>query len=371
MMKKSNNKSRQKSEFFIKQISNILNQSKRDKRGELYNLFEVLNIERKEIMHSKMLGSLLDVKGTHGKKAVFLDAFLKEIGLNTWKYDTARSRLKLEKCIDTKNIEGGRIDIFLYSGSKCIAIENKIYAEDQDKQLMRYNEYCKKYKDYKIIYLTLFGNEATNISSGAGKVEYIKVSYHKEILKWLEYCKHFVKKGPLVVLIDMYMNTIKKITGDMEKNEVKLFDMMSQPENIESVIAILKKKKEWLKWIMKHACDKMNEGEEQKLEFSCRDNGCLRIQIEKEEKYIICFEYNNDDKFGYGIKEKGKGGTLWGENSSRYKELDKIKFFKSVVDGKGQVYLKKLEKMWRKTGRNSKSWEKKIKSFISLSRDMN
>jgi len=43
--------------------------------------------------------------------------------------------------------KGGRIDIYIESNNKYIFIENKIYAEDQENQLLRYRNYnlCSKF----------------------------------------------------------------------------------------------------------------------------------------------------------------------------------------------------------------------------------
>ena len=51
--------------------------------------------------------------------------------------------------------EYGRIDILLkISEDYWIAIENKIYAKDQENQLQRYKEYLEdKVDNYKLIYL--------------------------------------------------------------------------------------------------------------------------------------------------------------------------------------------------------------------------
>lgn len=64
--------------------------------------------------------------------------------------------------IDNENETGGSIDLLITDGNTSFLIENKIWAEDQDKQLVRYgNAYSKA----PIFYLTLFdSNEVSDAS---------------------------------------------------------------------------------------------------------------------------------------------------------------------------------------------------------------
>ena len=57
---------------------------------------------------------------------------------------------------------GGRVDIVLDDHKGCgVIIENKVDAGDQENQLLRYDNYAKKYfkKDYRLLYLTLDGHK--------------------------------------------------------------------------------------------------------------------------------------------------------------------------------------------------------------------
>lgn len=54
--------------------------------------------------------------------------------------------MEVEKVIGNRNedaTEGGRIDMAIAVGSWLLVIENKIYAQDQDRQLLRYANYAK------------------------------------------------------------------------------------------------------------------------------------------------------------------------------------------------------------------------------------
>ena len=76
------------SEIEIINVSNLLNQVGIIKKkyddlaeytGENYNIFNVLNIYSDELSHSAIIGDLLNAKGKHGQKDIFLKLFLEEI----------------------------------------------------------------------------------------------------------------------------------------------------------------------------------------------------------------------------------------------------------------------------------------------------
>ena len=142
------------------QEEKILKREK-ERRGENYNIFEVMHAQGDEVYtHSAIIASLLNPKWNHGCNSTFLKIFvdhLKEtLPIVDFSFDT-----DLEKChvyveynignISSGSESGGRIDIIIQSEirDKAIIIENKIYADDQKKQLYRYKNYAQThYKSY-------------------------------------------------------------------------------------------------------------------------------------------------------------------------------------------------------------------------------
>src|SRR6056297_3305457 len=113
-----------------------------NKRSESFNIFEALYMETEEArLHNPLLAELLNPKGTHGKKNIFLQYFIELLdqkSLTTFNYDDAS--VECEKWIgfiDSDISEGGRIDVFIDDHKQQIIIENKIYAKDQPNQLFR------------------------------------------------------------------------------------------------------------------------------------------------------------------------------------------------------------------------------------------
>ena len=228
-------------------------QEERHRKGENYNLFSILNIERYELKHSALIANLLDPKGSHGCGDAFLRAFF-EIALKGTAYP-------FEDCTLPHSYTeyytgpiagdtGGRIDILVKSSRYGLIIENKIYAGDQDKQLTRYDNYGKETfgaDGYLLVYLTLYGYDASKESTAtksAEEVGYLRLSYAEDILCWLEQCARLADNKPLVrESLNQYIRTIKQLTyQDMnQKNIQKIIDLaVDYPE----VVATLSSKRD-------------------------------------------------------------------------------------------------------------------------------
>lgn len=196
----------------IHEVSHVIDKNEKliASTGARFNMFEICGVSHYETTHSAIIAQLLNPKGTHGCKALFLNAFLKTAFQNENFYNfTENCRVTIE--FPTNN---GFIDILITEQQHAICIENKVYASDQWEQLKRYNEYLqKKYpNNYTIMYLTLNGNKASE-QSGEG-VEYIQLSYKKHIVQWLEECIKISQNKPIVSeTLRQYQNHIKKLTG--------------------------------------------------------------------------------------------------------------------------------------------------------------
>ena len=255
------------------QISNINKHYKEISRlsGEDFNVFKVLKLTTDEVrVHSAFLAELLNPKGTHGQGIVFLKYFVEKI--NMLDFDCSSASVKVENHISFKsddNTRGGRVDILITDkNSNCIVIENKITAGDQDKQLIRYYNYCKdrSFKSFKLLYLTLYGNEASEMSVKSENAElilkekedYFVISYHKDILEWLEICRKEAATLPILREgITHYINLIKYLTNNSENvimNNKVVDILLHSFENIEAAnliaanLAEAKTKVQWKFW---------------------------------------------------------------------------------------------------------------------------
>ncbi|WP_295655232.1 PD-(D/E)XK nuclease family protein [uncultured Mucilaginibacter sp.] len=216
-------------------IKNLLNQvlavSRRYEKinelsGENFNLFKILKMESSEVrLHSAFLGEMLNPKGSHGQKDVFLKLFLDKFQFKNNAFDTASAHLEIEKhagFLSNDGTEGGRIDLIIEDRNRNhIIIENKIYAEDQKNQMLRY---FKHSPTADLFYLTLDGKEPTEYSKNELKIgkDFQCLSYMTDIIDWLESCRKEVSVLPIIrETISQYINLIKLFTNQTINDAMK------------------------------------------------------------------------------------------------------------------------------------------------------
>ena len=227
----------------IKQIENLLEKAEIIKNkyddlaeytGENFNVFNILRLDEKELMHSAFIANLLNVKGDHKQKDIFLKLFIDEIKgsfleneenrKSLEKFDTLNSSAQEEEYIgkvDYESGEGGRIDIVVKDGNNVILIENKIGAGDQEAQLCRYYNY---YTDSSIIYLTPYGSEPSESSKGhlENNKDFICISYKQHIVNWIENCiKEMANKPIIRETLNQYLHLVKQITNQTTNNKME------------------------------------------------------------------------------------------------------------------------------------------------------
>lgn len=207
------------------------------KRGERFNMFGACGVNHYENTHSAILAEMLSPTGSHGQGSLFLTLFLKEIGEDNF-LDAEHAEVFTEFSTDY-----GRIDILIQDTSgHAIIIENKIYAADQQEQLIRYNYYANRtfhQGNYKMIYMTLNGEEAS--CQSAGQVDYIKVSYCRDVIGWINVCIEKSAALPLIrETLIQYRNHINQLTNqDMEANEKQelLRLMVAHSREVDALVA--------------------------------------------------------------------------------------------------------------------------------------
>jgi hypothetical protein len=231
-------------EAFLAQISNINKKYEEIYKfsGEKFNIFNLLNLAGDELSHSKIIGTLLNQKGMHGKDNKFLELFLKCIGINNFSIDNVTTETeKFIGYISDDYNSGGRIDIALTNSEKMqIFIENKIYANDQWNQLSRYNNYNPK---AYLLYLTLSGNDPGENSIGKEKkIDCIKISYKDHILKWLELCRIESIDNPLLrETLTQYIVLVKQLTGQARSRKMQkeyLDTILKDADNVSAAFII-------------------------------------------------------------------------------------------------------------------------------------
>lgn len=214
--------------------------------GEDYNIFKIINLTTNEVrIHSTFIAHLLNPKESHGYGTAFLELFLEGLKTEELKiddfdvadFDVASAKVQVERYIGPIDGDtGGRLDIDIWDKNHYhIIIENKIYAGDQDKQMVRYYNYAKSCEGgYKLFYLTLDestpNEDLSCVAEDKSRLEvgedYNLLSYAFDIKKWLEACRDKAENIPLVREgISHYLNLINYLTNQTMNasflNEVK------------------------------------------------------------------------------------------------------------------------------------------------------
>lgn len=281
--------------------------------GENFNIFNVLGLTSNEVRtHSAFVAELLNPKGGHDQNNAFLDLFCKQFNITN--IDTLNCKVEIEKIIGiiSENYEdGGRIDIVVHDVNRNgFIIENKIYAGDQSKQLIRYNNWAKNHLniDYKLFYLTLFGDSASieSITNNDGLIAYDSISYSYDIIEWLKDCqKQAVNHPTLRETIRQYINLLKILTHQTNNNNMQQEIKEIILDNLESVNNLIASKNNLINELIK-----IVESIKQEIQLTdyFEENIALDWRIdtkvgtyegERLTKYY--FSYKNIKMFDYGI----------------------------------------------------------------------
>ena len=198
------------------------------KRGESFNIFKACGVDSYEVTHSSIIAEFLNPLGSHGQGTLFLEAFMDSLNFEDFDFAINNITVKPEMVIPN-----GRLDIIISNGNKqAVIIENKIYAQDQWKQLKKYDDYAKtKYPNgYRILYLTLDGHLPNDEASQA--IDYILVSYKYHIVKWLTQCKFLAIDKPIIrETLHQYILHIKELTNSID------MDMTNKDEMVKVLVA--------------------------------------------------------------------------------------------------------------------------------------
>lgn len=192
--------------------------------AEGYNLFKVLRSPSDEVrLHSQFLGDLLNISGLHGLGVKPLKLLFEMLNVKP-----INDNFNFEMHVEHKNI-----DLYLVNNAtkQALIIENKIYALDQEQQLLRYYNIAisEGYKDVTIVYLTLDGHKPSHYSlkGDCGELKHpIKtISYKNDISKFMQnLVGQSVQFPALRESLIQYLDIIKGLTG-MSTNAIYIKEL--------------------------------------------------------------------------------------------------------------------------------------------------
>lgn len=282
------------------------------RRGEAFNVFKVCGVNHYENTHSAIIAEWLNPLGSHGQNDLFLSLFLHRIA-EAFADVFCSSKASVFTEFST---EEGRLDILIEDNAgRAVIVENKIYACDQEAQLKRYERFAqKKYHtgNYKLLYLTLDGSEASDQSGE--DVDYEPISYQATILPWLEDCIGAVYDKPFLrESMIQYKNLVLQLTGkDMDKTIEKelVAEMLRSPDGVASII---KAYPAWERCVLEESLFNPLKlfAEERGWEFRVSDRfwakntwGYFEFVIMPQLRIVFQYEKQGRYSFYYGIVDE-------------------------------------------------------------------
>lgn len=180
----------------LNKVKNILNEGRQQdiESGKLFNIFELLDVNTKEVKMCKLIAELINPNGTCPNSKILLKTFIKMVLQEELEeIEFVDAKVHTEYKTDTNR----RIDIVIETKKRFIPIEAKIYAGDQNAQCSDYYWYSLnkgKKNPSNVYYLTLDGSWPSEESCIGltlyedGYKEVTPISFDKSILGWISYC---------------------------------------------------------------------------------------------------------------------------------------------------------------------------------------
>lgn len=199
--------------------------SKSRYQAELAPDFSLMTwLQKDEMALSRYFAFLLDPGAAHGQSRLFLDGFIKLINKNSGKNKANISfgqdvRVFTEVLTDT----GRRIDVLLTGKSGLIALENKPWAADQERQLVDYGEWLlKKKQPWSLIYLsnTPPTPKALPVTAAPDIRDHIVVISFFNIVEWLSSTVPYIKANNVKFFVESLIEFIREsVNGDYIMND--------------------------------------------------------------------------------------------------------------------------------------------------------
>jgi hypothetical protein len=322
------------------------------------NIFTTLLNKNDEVrLHSSFIHFLLDTSANHYQNSLFLELFLQSCGV-------PEDFISLESARTYKEYQF--IDLYITDGVSHIIIENKIYAPDQLKQLQRYIDVIKeedtdrqsKLSDrLMVIYLSLdrgpgkmslgrFNINQRRLEFGEESYPYKHITYDNHVMAWLQRAHAEVANiTNLSVIIDQYMDVIKKMYGKYQGKVMSLHEFIeSHPDKMELYRTFGEIASEFTK-LKSSVMSVFWEETINRLSDRAQESGQkfgypLRVKWNKEDIAVFAFEYHEPDYHK----------PMWGIFSANNPDLLNTKFELTDQFSSLPSSLTKSSNIWMKFG---------------------
>jgi hypothetical protein len=219
-------------------------------RQDDFNIFSILNLEYDEVrLHSRILKRFIEND---------VDGFVNIIPSKYWINKIKPKENQFEEILievpvysNNENLGDGRIDLLINFKGFSIIIENKIFAKDQENQLVKYHSYGEKFcDDFLLLYLTPLGKSPEDISIRFNDLiipsleinkHFYNISYRYHILNWLNVYRDEKKNNNLENgVLNQYINSLNKICGIMDAQQKERIIELLNDQAVRSGLSLIK-----------------------------------------------------------------------------------------------------------------------------------
>lgn len=210
----------------ISQVQMIMDAKDAD-TAKKFNAFQILDIAYDEVRLCRVLFALIDPKGTHSQRDIFLRLFLEQVlGVKGMEEEELRSAKVFREYIIPGN---RRIDLVIQTKYRFIPIEVKIYALDQIDQCADYIKYAKTKglndnDNWHLYYLTRFGEPPNEYSHKGEEARIQNISWNANILPWLKGCIDLAAQRGLLNISEVlrqFIDAINLFTETVEDEKMQ------------------------------------------------------------------------------------------------------------------------------------------------------
>lgn len=286
-----------------------------------------------ELRLSAVLAELLDPKGRHAQGRKFLDLFVRHFGLPEWTNYADRIRVQIEALTDGAGRTDRRIDLLVEIDDRwAIAIENKPWAADQDRQVADYLSHLHvRYPGgHVLIYLSGSGNGPAPSSIGdleraqAESAGRLLVKGFDQLIPWLTACRHNCEASTVAAFLREFEDYIRaEFLGiqDMAERDIIIEEATRNAESIGAAMEVIMAgpaiKEALLRKLLKQVQDRITKhGHPWSLTIE-NDRWWdqyqgFTIRLDPQDSYEIRFQFEQSQlrQFFFGIKKDRKSAQL-------------------------------------------------------------
>lgn len=301
-----------------------------------FNIFQVAGIWKSEEIHTRVIAELINPKSAfHDKGDVFLGKFLQMPKIGVKLSDKKLRNADVETEIPTT--EDRRIDMVISAGGLYLPFEVKIWAGDQDAQLLDYYSFAQtKGKAPKVYYLTPNGHKPSERSRKRNCKELTDqqiglLSFQDDILPWLEDCMEEPNISPDVLeIMKQLRDNIQGHPDTRNRPGLQGFSRWEKEDVLDAVYRELSLKYDlpWTECTNDYETFTLNKMafDHVSLEFA------LRIRKESGDRvqlYLICGITREDGKPDYAT-----AGDYIAENEENGRQFKKLLENTFLEDGR-------------------------------------